>query len=739
MIISAQEASIGSADFATLPEAFAAAQEGETITVLKDLDVTQMIPVTKSVTLDLNGKTLTNNVTGNRMFRLSGVTFTIDGKNGSIITPETNTQSYGFVVFRDVNDVASPDAKLVASDMTFSGGTGGAQVFMLSGNGQTIDFTNVNVNLTKSQTWSIINGYERGVNINIKGGEFTYDSTVTNAGVFQCGDNSNVNFDGVKVNTTSGPIFRVPGEHTTGTFTNCDMTNTDTNGYFGACVAVSHGANVTVDGGTYTSNYPLYIYNTGGSLTVNGGEFNGGINSITADNAANANYESTVTVGGGTFTGPIRVDNRSKIEVADNSSMVETTNAEGKTVYIAAPLSSNIAAFVGTTSYPTLEDAFAAAEDGQKIVVFKDLDVTETTRLTKSVTLDLNGKTLTNNVQGNALFCISGAEFTIDGKSDIGDAVGKIVTPDTNTNSYGLVAFTVRGVTAPNTKLIATDVDFEGIVDNDCFFSFKANGQSIDFTNVNVNLKSSRAWSIINGCDFDNLNINLNGGSYSYDSTVKTAGVFQAGEGSTINFDAVTVNTTCGPIFEVWGSTAKFTDCTMTNTQADGIYGACIAPANGSQVTIDGGSYTSSTPLYIYSTGGTLNVEGGIFTGSEAAIQVTNQDGTAYPSAVNISDGTFTGPIKTTGTNSKIQISGGTYSEEPANEYIAQGYEAVKNPDGTFGIKVGTSTGIEDVEAAGTEAKDIYNLFGVRINGDVKNLPDGIYIIGGKKVLIRNR
>lgn len=724
--------------YATLAEAFAAAQENETITVLENLDVVEMIPVTKSVTLDLNGKTITNNVTGNRLFRLSGITFTIDGKNGSIITPDTNTNSYGIVVLRDANNVASENTKLIASDVNFEGIVDDDTFFRFCADGQTIEFTNVNANLKSCQAWSIINGYSHNnLNITLKGGTYTYDSTVKTAGVFQANENSTINFEGVTVNSTSGPIFEVWGS--TANFTDCTMTNTATNSYFATCIAPSGGSQVTIDGGTYTANYPVYIYTSGGALNIENGEFNGKIASIKADNAQGAQHESTVNVTAGTFNGPISLDNRSTIEVAENSSMVQTTDAEGKTVYIAAPLTSDIAAYVGTTPYTTLAEAFEAAEDGQEVVVFKDQDITDVIRLTKSLTLDLNGKTLTNKVAGNAMFCINGPEFIIDGKSDIGDTAGTIVTPDTNTNSFGLIAFTVRGDAFEDTKLTASDVNFEGIVNNDTFFKFCANGQSIDFTNVNVDLKSCQAYSIINGYDYKNLNINLKGGTYNYDSTVENVGVFQTNKNSSINFDGVTVNTNRGPVFEVWGSTAKFTDCTMTNTSTNGFSAACVALANGSQVTVDGGTYTANYPLYIYTTGGTLNVEGGNFHGSEAALMVSNQDGTTYSSAANVSDGYFEGPLMATGANSTIQLQGGTYSERPADEYVAQGYKATENPDGTFVVEEDINTGIDAIEAAGTDAGYIYNLSGERIYSDVKNLPAGIYIIGGKKVVVLNR
>lgn len=75
-------AKIGDVEYATLGEAMVAAADGETVTLTSDVEVREMVPVTKSITLDVNGKTVTNNVTKNRLFRLSDITFTIDGNGG---------------------------------------------------------------------------------------------------------------------------------------------------------------------------------------------------------------------------------------------------------------------------------------------------------------------------------------------------------------------------------------------------------------------------------------------------------------------------------------------------------------------------------------------------------------------------------------------------------------------------------------------------------------------------------
>lgn len=57
---SGKAAKIGEAEYATLQDAVDAAQNGETITMLGDATESIEIAADKNITLDLNGKTLTN-------------------------------------------------------------------------------------------------------------------------------------------------------------------------------------------------------------------------------------------------------------------------------------------------------------------------------------------------------------------------------------------------------------------------------------------------------------------------------------------------------------------------------------------------------------------------------------------------------------------------------------------------------------------------------------------------------
>lgn len=302
----AQEAKIGDTNYETLAEAFAAATANQTVTLMKDVEVSAMIPVTQTMTLDLAGYTITNKVESNRLFRLSDVTFTIDGNNGSVITPEENTSvSYGFVDFRDASGVASEATRLVASNVSFKGGTNDGSLFAFRTDGQSLDFENVNVNLTGGHAYSIINGYRVSVDIKVKGGTYICRSTNQTAGVFQAGPFSTINFEGVTVDTSVGPIIEVIASDAT--FTNCNMVNTATNSFYATGIAVSNGGNVTIEGGSHDANYAAYVYNSGGTININGGTFKGNQAAVRIDRENDPLLsDAIVNINEGTLNGNIQ-------------------------------------------------------------------------------------------------------------------------------------------------------------------------------------------------------------------------------------------------------------------------------------------------------------------------------------------------------------------------------------------------------------------------------------------------
>ena len=130
-------------------------------------------------------------------------------------------------------------------------------------------------------------------------------------------------------------------------------------------------------------------------------------------------------------------------------------------------------------------------------------------------------------------------------------------------------------------------------------------------------------------------------------------------------------------------------------------------------MTVNSGSYEGYYCVYLFSSGGTINIEGGSFVGTNTAVYVDNntwEPGYAASSVINISGGSFDGPIRVNGwgkadpapvaalnisggtftnstndtmfnaSNGTISITGGTFSEDPS-AYVADGYKATQEGD----------------------------------------------------------
>ncbi len=101
----ASVAEVNGVSYASLQEAINAAQNGETVTLLAD--ATEDVVISKSITLDLGGKTLTNTNAGKATLTIAkGATATV--KNGNVIggTSFYNIQNNGTATFEDVKATA---------------------------------------------------------------------------------------------------------------------------------------------------------------------------------------------------------------------------------------------------------------------------------------------------------------------------------------------------------------------------------------------------------------------------------------------------------------------------------------------------------------------------------------------------------------------------------------------------------------------------------------------------------
>ena len=146
-----------------------------------------------------------------------------------------------------------------------------------------------------------------------------------------------------------------------------------------------------ITGGTFAprgvDGSSVFMTNVGENYTVADASISGG--TFTTKIGATDATALAGTITGGTFTAAAK-NNTNEALLADGMAFVE--NADGTYGVDEAP---DAVAEVNGTKYPTLADAFAAAEDGDTIVVIDDIILDGFVTNTNTVTLDLGGKTIT--------------------------------------------------------------------------------------------------------------------------------------------------------------------------------------------------------------------------------------------------------------------------------------------------------------------------------------------------------
>lgn len=209
-------AAIDDVQYATLADAVAAANNGDTVTLLKNTVEDVVIPADKAITLDLNGKKLTNK-TGHTITVEQGATLTINGKGtvDNVTHQKTTIYNKGTVTLNGGT-----------YDRSKEDGIGGSNTYYTLLNHGTMTVANVTVNNEGGYSSLFENGY--------------FDYSKSRDGI----DNPTLTIE-------------------SGTFTGGINT-----------VKNDDGATMTINGGIFT-NYAQSAFQNHNIATINGGTFNG--------------------------------------------------------------------------------------------------------------------------------------------------------------------------------------------------------------------------------------------------------------------------------------------------------------------------------------------------------------------------------------------------------------------------------------------------------------------------------
>ena len=402
-------ASVGDKYYNSLSAAIAAAGDGDTVTLLKSVEVASRIEITDDITLDLDGETLTSTadigilVASNTSFELTGGT--LDHKRAS-----GNPMSGIFVLTGATFTLAS-DATI---ESTGAGVTGtnntaneGNATFNIYGK---IDCDDVGIwGRGPNNTYNIIgatiyskyfgvyqNGSYGGCSVTIR------DSTIKDTLEGGCGVYIS-NSKGNAQNQAQGmQTLVIENSSITGaTAVEVKYTDVTIAGENTVLTATGTPADDQLNNnGTVTTGYALAITHNGtttsadsadGNVVVPGGIFNGevGVQSPTQS----AQTAAEVAISGGTFSSMVKAEYCATgfvpVTTADSNGKYTVTVAENMTAKIVDANGNDVAA------YATLAEALTHVTSGQTIALLDNIQYSGKVSIPKGVTLDGNGKSIT--------------------------------------------------------------------------------------------------------------------------------------------------------------------------------------------------------------------------------------------------------------------------------------------------------------------------------------------------------
>lgn len=599
-------AQIDNTTYNTLSDAITAAENGKTITLLKNTSGKVVIPTDKNITLDLNGNTITH--TGTTVYNLGNLTIcdSSNDKTGKIIS----TGNVGVGVGHDSTT--------------------------------TIEYANI-----EAVEGAVITGYATGATITIKDGNF---SASDNAVIAGNGNNTDSNATGNPVRVNPNKINILGG-----TFTG----NIKTTGYIACGIYAPWKDIITISGGNFIVNNGIGIVARAGQVTVTGGSFtcNGTAEGKVGDkdfnmaaaqpvyfdasNPAYPAYNSEtdyIKLLGGTFSSDVTN------YVAENYTCIQNNDK-----YTVKALNEVAVAKIGDILYPTLAKAIEAVPDNGEsattVTLIKDSTEDVTIPANKKVALELNGKTLTNvssnTITNNGTLTITG-EGTVDNVTHAKAAI------------YNKGTVTLNGGTYDRSNEDGVDADNAG---TNTYYTILNHGNMTVDSSVTVRNKGHHSSLFENGYYSHNSKDGIDNPTLTI-----TSGTYEGGLNTIKNDDDATLIINGGTFtnytqaaFQNHGTATVTAGSFIANSKYAIDNCGCDATHDLGKLEISGGTFNGT--LYIRSaysnvtisdgyfngsiskTGGTLTITGGHFTSdpttyvkstAEAPRYVVDSDVTGY-------------------------------------------------------------------------------------------------------------
>lgn len=515
--------------------------------------------------------------------------------------------------------------------------------------------------------------------------------------------------DGVKVTSTAGEGVYFPGQENSSLTikSGTEITGSTGLGIKGGNVIIEDGAKIT--GTRETSVVPdaavssgisdltgdaVYVecgYNFPLSLTIQGGCFSSKAGQMVRMLfAEKTEVEETVSITGGYFSAK-----PDSTYLAKNY-YVQPSDQEGYSYMV----SNSAVAQIGADKYGTLAEAVAAAEDNDTIKLLKDTSLDGKLYFpSKTVTLDLNGKTLT---AARSIYIQENANVTIQGST------GTIaLTNKATINITGFTTYENNGVHSPGTAIQSTLNLKSGTILNDSSSSnicLRGNGATLNMTGGTVRNtyrngsfdgafaidgQGTRDGTLDNG----GIIVNISGGTVE---SVQDCALYLPSDNTTTISGNAVIKGWCG--IEIDSGKLEIKGGTIQSTYSGD--GTRKYKDNGS------GNYNFGTALAIVSKGSQsktgyyghmeIAISGGTFISpSYYAIDEYNlahaqnpsvDNNKAYIDSLSITGGYFSGKTGAILSDNRTAfITGGRFTSDPT-AYLAAEYLAVTEDYTTGGI-----------------------------------------------------
>ena len=654
-------AKVGNDKYETLQAAVnAATTENSTVTLLKDVTEDITIPTGVTAMLDLSGKTLTNKAGKH----------TITVENGGKLNI---SDSVGTGV---VDNISHRKAAIYnKGEVTLNGGTfersAERGTYSPYSNGGNSWYTIANYGTMEINTGVTVEnagGYSSMIR---NGGDVTADCNLTIEGGNFAGGVNTVKNDSFGVLTINGGNFSNTAQYVIMNWNKAEIT------------AGTFQTLDTASAVLFTSAYGADD-NTVGKLTISGGEFKHASDTqeMIVDHYDESNSGAAAVTGG-------RFD-------ADISKYIPSDYVQSADGTVEKLGESNAVAKVGDTYYKTLADAVTAA-DNATVTLLKDVTANVTIPADKTITLNLNGMTLTN-VDDHTILNNGNLTITGTGRVDnISHAKGALYNKGTVVINGGTFDRSQengmnKGESGQNSWYTIKNVGTMTIND----------GATVQTAGNNAAL--GKFSSLVSNGYFNTNDYNTNKGLEQPILTID-GGTFRGGLNTIKNDDRARLTINGGTfsnyyqavvqnhnIAEITGGT--FTAASDANTETYGIYNCgCGADIDLGTLTVSGGTFTGATYAVaeVSSQNAIVNISGGQFAGTKAAI------------------------IKSSTSNATIAISGGTFSSDPSVYVVGNGSANIVKRAGSEGAytytvlaKSGLTSGVYLTDPSGALASNYY-------------------------------